>query len=83
MIPPNNARIGGVICEGLSHNEYRLVEALLIDISEKKRSVEIEDVMEHVYGDSTNKSDNALKQVIKRLIGDNYPSPLASIILPH
>ena len=65
-IPPSGVRINGVVYDGLTLIEWRLLDKLL---SARPPSVPVEDVIEHLYSDdaSTISTDNRLKQAIKRL----------------
>lgn len=64
MIPPKSARINGQVCDDLTPNEWRLLEALL---AVENQSAEVGKVVEHIYGHDADFMDNALIQVIKRL----------------
>ncbi len=66
VIPPSGVRINGVVYDGLTLIEWRLLDKLL---SARPPSVPVDDVIEHLYSDdaSTISTDNRLKQAIKRL----------------
>jgi hypothetical protein len=62
VIPPSSARLGGQVFDGFTRNEWRLLEAIV-----NKTGVEVDDVIEHVYGHDADNKGKALTQVIKRL----------------
>jgi len=64
VIPPSSVRIAGREVVDLTPLEWRLMEVLL---SNPSRSVEISRAIEHGWGHDTDRKENALKQVIKRL----------------
>lgn len=62
VVPPGSARLGGRVYDGFTRNEWRLLEAIV-----NKPGVEVDDVIEHVYGHDADSKEEALTQVIKRL----------------
>lgn len=65
-IPPNSVRINGAVHNGLTLNEWRLMDALL---SADKVSILVDDAIEVLYADDapTTSTGNRLKQALKRL----------------
>lgn len=62
VIPPSSVRLSGQVYDGFTRNEWRLLEAIV-----NKTGVEVDDVIEHVYGHDADNKGKALTQVIKRL----------------
>ena len=65
-IPPNSVRINGVVCSGLTLNEWRLMDALL---SSDKGSMMVDDAIDLLYANDASiaSTGNRLKQALKRL----------------
>jgi hypothetical protein len=61
-VPPDRFRLGDLEIEGLTRLEWRLLEYLW-----GKPAATIQDVMDHVYGDDHDQTDDAIKAVVKRL----------------
>src|SRR5262249_26338995 len=61
-VPPDGFSLGGVLFDGFSYLEARLLEYLW-----GKAAVPIQEVIEHVYGHDADNKDGALKSLVKHL----------------